>query len=268
MRWIATASPSRSCAAPSCAPSPVASSPVRPEFDKDSVVYYPYNVDRAKELLAELGLEDTDGNGILNFTDGPVAGEDLIVGMNTSQDAQESQSVGDQVVAMLDAVGIKVNARPLTSQALNDLNTSGEWDMRIDRTDDFLLPFTRCNNLAPMTTHTPGWNREGDEPRVLRDWEQELVDLVTAYCKEQDPAARKELINQYNYLFTLHNYAIGTFIGRKGLALAKRFQNVPGGTPPRMYQWVEDAIMSEAIWTPVEEQKEQVRPNTIPVYSN
>ncbi|MEZ4656680.1 MAG: hypothetical protein R2911_03840 [Caldilineaceae bacterium] len=31
---------------------------------------------------------------------------------------------------MLDAVGIKVNARPNTSQALTDLNTSGEWDMR------------------------------------------------------------------------------------------------------------------------------------------
>ena len=43
--------------------------------------------ERAKELLAGLGLEDTDGNGILNFTEGPMAGEDLIVGMNTSQDA-------------------------------------------------------------------------------------------------------------------------------------------------------------------------------------
>ena len=42
---------------------------------------------------------------------------------------------------------------------------------------------------------------------------------------------------------------------------------MPGGTPPRMYQWVEDAIMSEVIWTPVEKQKEQVRPNTVPVYA-
>ncbi|NJN82497.1 MAG: ABC transporter substrate-binding protein, partial [Caldilineaceae bacterium] len=239
--------------------------PGSPEFDKASVVYYPYNVERAKELLAGLGLEDTDGNGILNM---PGGGDDLIVGMNTSQDAQESQFVGDQIVAMLETVGIKVNARPLTSQAGTEVNTSGEWDMRIVRSDDFLLPFTRCTNMAPMTPQTPGWNREGDEPRVLRDWEQELVDLITAYCKEQDPEARKELLNQYNYIFTLHNYVIGTFIGRKGLALAKRFENVPGGTPPRMYQWVEDVLMSEAIWTPAEEHKEQVRPNTLPVYNN
>jgi hypothetical protein len=76
------------------------------------------------------------------------------------------------------------------------------------------------------------------------------------------------LINQYNYLYTYHNYSLGTIIGRKGLALAERFKNVPGGTPPYMYQWVEDAIMSEIIWTDPSEHKEQVRPNTIPVYDN
>jgi len=239
--------------------------PGSPEYDPESVVYYPYNVDRAKELLAEIGLVDTDNNGVLNFPDG---GEDVVVGLNTSQDAAESQSVGDQVAAMLATVGIKVNARPTTSQVGNDLNTSGEWDMRITRTDAFLLPFTQCNNLAPMTKATPGWNREGDTPRVLRDWEQEMVDLVTAYCKERNPETRKQLINEYNYLFTLHNYAIGTMISRKGLAVASRFMNVPAGTPPRMYQWVEDAIMSEVIWTPADLHEPQVRPETIPVYGD
>lgn len=241
--------------------------PGSPEYDPESVVYYPYNPERAKELLAELGLEDTDGNGILNFTEGALAGEDVVVGLNTSQDAEESQSVGDQVSAMLAAVGIKVNARPVTSQVFTELDTSGEWDMRIAREQIYLLPFTNCNDLAPLTKNTPTWNRQGEGERVLRDWEQEMVDLITAYCKELDPDTRKELINQYNYLFTKHNYTIGTMITRKGLAVASRFKNVPAGTPPRMYKWVEDAIMSEAIWTPAELHEPQVRPETVPVYS-
>ncbi|MEZ4610692.1 MAG: ABC transporter substrate-binding protein [Caldilineaceae bacterium] len=261
--WTVTGSPRRSCGPFACLQGVA---PGSPEFDKESVVYFAYDPEQAMALLAGLGLEDTDGNGILNFTEGPLAGEDVIIGMNTSQDAAETQAVGDQIVAMLAAVGIKVNARPNTSQALNDLNTSGEWDMRVSRVDTMLLPFTNCNGLAPMTPQTPGWHREGSEPRELRDWEVEMVGLVDAYCKSQDPDERKQLLGQYNYLYTLHNYSIGTIIGRKGLALAERFKNVPGGTPPRMYQWVEDAIMSEVIWTAPEDQKEQVRPNTVPVY--
>jgi peptide/nickel transport system substrate-binding protein len=241
--------------------------PASPEYDLQSAVYYPYNVERSKALLAEIGLEDTDGNGILNFTEGPIAGEDVVLALITSQDQQEAQIVADQIVAMLGTVGIKINARPVTSQAMTDINTTGEWDMQMDRSDDFGLPFTNCTDLAPLTKISPNWNREGEGDRVLRDWEQDLADTMTAYCAEQDPAARKELINHWNYVWTLHNYNIGTIIGRKGLALAKRFMNVPAGTPPHMYQWVEDAIMSEIIWTPVDQQNTQVRPETLPVYS-
>ncbi|MDQ3248243.1 MAG: hypothetical protein M3Q45_03435, partial [Chloroflexota bacterium] len=200
---------------------------------------------------------------ILNFPDG---GEDVVLGLNTSEDAADSQAICSQVVVMLEAVGIKVNARPLNSQTLNDLNATGEWDMRTSRSDDYQLPFTVCNNLAPLTRETPGWNRIGEGERVLQDFEQELVDLATAYCAERDTAARKELINQWNYVWTKNNYTIGTIIGRKGLALAKRFQNIPGGLPAHMYQWVEDAIMSETVWTPVAEHQTQVRPDTVPVY--
>lgn len=242
--------------------------PGSPEFDPASVVYYGYDVEAAKALLAELGLEDTDGNGILNFpADGPGAGQDLVFGLNTSQDVADASPIADQVVVMLNEVGIKINARPLNSQTMTDLDSSGEWDIRMDRSDDFQLPFVVCNNLGPITDNTPNWNRKGAGERVLRDWEQEIADKAIAYCAERDPAARKQLINEWNYIWTLHNYNIGTIIGRKGLALGKRFQNIPGGLPPHMYKWVEDAIMSETVWTPVEEQKEQVRPNTIAEYS-
>ncbi|HXF60502.1 MAG TPA: ABC transporter substrate-binding protein, partial [Caldilineaceae bacterium] len=242
--------------------------PGSPEFETESVVYYPYNVDLAKQLLAELGLEDTDGNGILNWTEGPMAGEDLVFAMTTGEDAQETVNIGESLVSMFRAVGIQVNMRPKSSQANNDENVSGEWDMKVARGgQEFALPFTRCNNLGPLTKTTPNWNREGEGTRVLRDWEQEMVDVINQYCVEKDLETRRALLNQYNRIFTEHNYAIGVVIGRYGLALAKRFQNVPAGTPVFLYDWVENALMYEQVWTPVDQQLPQVRPNTIPEYN-
>ena len=58
-----------------------------------------------------------------------------------------------------------------------------------------------------------------------------------------------------------------TSVPRFFLALAKRFQNVPSGTPVFMYQWVEDNYLGEAIWSPVDQQLPEVRPDTIPVYN-
>jgi peptide/nickel transport system substrate-binding protein len=242
--------------------------PGSPEFDRSFVTYFPYAPEAAKTLLAELGFEDTDGNGFLNWTSGPLAGEDLTIALTANEDQQEGVNIGQALVNIWGEIGIKINFRPVTSAARRDIIQSGEWEMHVNRAgQEFALPFTRCNELAPITKEEPDWHREGETPRQLQPFEQELVDLVQAYCPEQDPATRKELINEYNRIFTENVYHIGIWIGRHGLALAKRFRNVPAGTPVFMYQWVENNYMGEAIWTPVEEQMEQVRPNTIPVYN-
>jgi peptide/nickel transport system substrate-binding protein len=117
-----------------------------------------------------------------------------------------------------------------------------------------------------MSTEVPYWHREGETPRQLQPFEEELVKLVQQYCPEQDPVKRKELINQYNHIYTDNIYTLGVFVSRYGLALAKRFQNIPAGTPAFLYQWVEDGLMTEMVWTPKDQQIEQIRPNTIPVY--
>ena len=43
-------------------------------------------------------------------------------------------------------------------------------------------------------------------------------------------------------------YFVGVFVGRYGLAAAKRFNNVPAGMPVFMYQWTWDNVMAEQVW--------------------
>jgi peptide/nickel transport system substrate-binding protein len=242
--------------------------PGAPEFDKDSVVYYDYDLDSAKALLADIGLQDTDGNGTLNFTSGPLAGQDVVIALTATEDQREAVNIAEALVNQWGQAGIKVNYRTVTSSARNDIAQTGNWDMHIDRMGQgFALPFTRVVDLAPMTKPSPSWHREGDVARKMMPFEEELVRIMTEYRDTYDADRRKELMFDYNKIFTENVYAIGVISGRYGLGLSKRVQNVPPGAPVFMYTWVEDAILLDTLWTPVENQLPQNRPETLPVYN-
>ena len=241
--------------------------PGAPDFNKDSVVYYPTSLETAQTLLAELGFEDTDGDGFLNWTSGPLEGENLAVAMSATEDQAEAVTTAEALVSNWAQVGIKVNFRPVTSAARNDIEVGGEWDIHVHRTDRaFGLPHTRCNDVAPISKNAPEWHREGDTPRQLQDFEARLVEIMNVYCVSGDPAEKKELMFEFNQLFTENVYVLGIYVGRHGLGFANRIQNVPQGTPVVLYQWVESSYSLEQQWVPVDQQREQIRPGVIPTY--
>jgi peptide/nickel transport system substrate-binding protein len=240
--------------------------PGSPEFDRKSVVYYDYDPDSSKALLADMGLKDTDGNGIVNWTEGTQAGQDVIISLTANEDQREAVNIAEALVNQFAAVGIKINYRTVTSAARSDIVEQGTWELHVNREGQaFALPFTRPTDIAAVTS-TFVLHREGDQPRVLQPFEEELNKIVLEYRDTYDAAKRKELMFQYNKIFTENLYDIGVFVGRYGLGVAKRVKNIPAGTPVFMYTWVEDAIGLEALWTPVDQQLPQNRPDTIAVY--
>jgi len=240
--------------------------PGAPDFDKASVVYYPYDAESAKLLLAELGLKDTTGDGMLNFTSGPNAGQKVVVGLNAYQDAHETETVAEALVNQWAAVGIKVNYRSLDSATNAANDSSGNWDMKVSRGGQvFMLPFRDPTALAPLTKTFIN-HREGATKRVMLDFEPKMVDIIGQYRTTFDAAARKQLMSQYNQLFTENVYQLGIFVGRYGLGLTKRMKNVPPGTPVFMYEWVEDAVLLDQLWSPADQQLKENRPDTIAVY--
>jgi len=98
------------------------------------------------------------------------------------------------------------------------------------------------------------------------DFEKSLIDIVNKYRSTFDAAGRKELMVQYNHIFTENVYDIGVFVSRHGLGTAKRVKNIADGTPVFMYTWVEEAVLLDTVWTPVDQQLPQIRPETIAVY--
>lgn len=236
-------------------------------FDRSTVAYFNNNPEAAAALLAELGFEDTDGDGTLNWpTERLASGENLVLALVTSEDAEETQTVGDAAVTLLGDLGVQINVRPLNSAARREMNEAGEWEMRVDRDGQtFAVPFTRCRELAPIEKEF-SFHREGAEPRELLDFEQDLIDIVTAFCAQPDTDVRRQLMAEYNQITTENVYFMGVFVGRYGLAAAKRFKNVPAGMPVFMYNWTWENVMPEQVWVDPAQQIDQLRPGVIPTY--
>jgi len=237
------------------------------EFDRSSVVYYPYSPEASRTLLADLGFEDTDRNGIVNWTEGSQKGEDLVIALMANEDQQGSTSVGQSLVPLMADVGIKVNYRPLKPTVAGDNVENGTWEWQVDRGGQhYAVPFTRADQLAPITQQSPSWHREGDEPRVLQPFEEDLVRIINEFRLEPDAGKRNELMSEYNRIYTENVYDVGIVVGRYGLALAKRFNNVASGTPCFLYHWTWGNVMPEQVWVAPEDQLQLVRPNVIPIY--
>lgn len=242
--------------------------PGTPYFDRKSVVFYPYDPASAKALLAEIGFADTDNNGILNWTDGALKGKDVVIQLTAHEDQAACAMIAETLLPMFREVGIQVNYRPVTS-AIGDQNVNeGAWQMRVYRPgQEFAVPFARWNQIAPIMSMNPLWHRAGAQPRELLPFENDLIQLATQFSEEKDFAKQKELMFQYNKIATENCYNIGLVIGRYGLSLAKRFKNIPIGTPSFMYQWDWDNWRAEQVWITPEDQAKypETAPQTIPL---
>ncbi len=236
-------------------------------YDRPSVVYYPYHPESAKALLAELGFKDTDGDGVLNWTEGALKGENLVIQIIASEDQAAGVQVAEALVPMFADVGIQINFRPVKGTVSLEKVNSGEWELRVTRGESmYAVPFTKYNEIAPLTNERPYWHRAGAEGRELLPFEEDLIRITKEFAAEVDFEKRKALMSEFNRIFTENLYRVDTVVGRYGLALAKRFQNVPVGTPPFFYQWTWGNVQPDQVWVKPEDQLKQTMPNTIPIY--
>ena len=231
-------------------------------YDKDSTVYYPFNLDAAKASLKAAGLEDTDGNGFVNFP----GGADVNLTLLANADYQTDKSLAEGVVAMLGDIGLKVSLDLLSGNDRDAKMDNGKYDMMVFRnTAGLITVVSNTTELAPVGPTTAREHKANGAGELdLLPFEQEMVDIINKVSISRDPAEKVELMKAYQKLYTENLYGIGLTVYPGALVINKRFSNIPAGAPIFMFNWAEDNIYRERVWVAEDAQIDaELHPNTI-----
>jgi len=205
----------------------------RPEYNHD-LAPYPYDPDRALDLLEEAGWSDTDGDGVLDkVIDGVVTPFRFEFLVNSGN--QLRKDIALVVQAELQDVGIECEVREL------------DWSIFLDRVknknyDAMTLGWTGSLRVPPdgfQIWHSSQAEGIGSNHIGFRN--AEVDSILEAYRREFDMGARVALYRRFQEI--LHEEQPYTFLWKQRVARAysRRFQNVnwyPPGADTQEW-WVE-----------------------------
>jgi len=230
-------------------------------YNQDSTIYYPFSVEQAKAYLEAAGLKDSDGDGLVNYPDGA----NVEIALLASNAAGTDTTLSDGIIAMMEKIGLRVIADYTDGNGVEARRDAGDFDWairRVERAFNTVLQDTA--SLAPLGPTTSPFHKAGPDGTIeVMDFEQKLVDIMNEF-RSATAERRKELMVDYQKIFTENVYSAGLVNYPGALIINKRFRNVPAGTPILSFQWAEDSALREQMYVPAEEQKDyELFPKTL-----
>ncbi|AHK47481.1 ABC transporter substrate-binding protein [Ensifer sp. ENS11] len=225
-------------------------------YDRQSTVYYPYDLDGAKALLEKVGLKDTDGNGFVNFPSDKLGGRDVEIVLLVASDTGTDRNLAEGIIGQMEKLGLRVVLNALDGKQRDAANYSGRFDWMVHRNQaEFASVVQNTPQLAATGPRT-SWHHRAPEGGVpdLMPFEKELVDIVNKFIATNDNAERAELMKQYQKVATSNVDTVGLTEYPGALIINKRFSNIPTGAPILMFNWAEDTIIRERVFVAADKQ--------------
>lgn len=236
-------------------------------YDRNSTVYYPFDLKGAKAELAKAGLKDTDGDGFVNFPAGTVGGKNVEIVMLVNNGYNTDKSLAEGVVGQMEKLGLRVVINALDPNQRDAAHYAGRFDWLVHRHHSELASVVQnTEQLAPVGPRT-SWNHRTPESGELdlMPFEKEMVDIISKFIASQDKDERSALVKQYQKVSTANLYNIGLTEYPGALIINKRFSNIPQGTPIFMFNWAEDSVIRERLWVAADKQgKYELFPEQLP----
>jgi peptide/nickel transport system substrate-binding protein len=225
-------------------------------YDRQSTIYYPFDLEGAKALLEKAGLKDTDGNGFVNFPAGTAGASDVQIVLLVNSDYGTDRNISEGLVGQMEQLGLKVVLNAVDGTKRDATQYAGRFDWLVRRNDQELTSVVQnTTQLAPTGPRTSWHHRAGNDGAVdLMPFEQELVDIVNKFIASNDNDERAELMKQYQKIATTNLDTIGLTEYPGALIINKRFANIPSGAPIFMFNWAEDTIIRERVFAAADKQ--------------
>jgi len=240
--------------------------PACPLFDKSTVFFLPYNVQAANALLDDMGLKKGP-SGYRQYPAGsPVAGKDIEVQYLAMQQLGNMIDIGQAAIPMFQAVGIKMTMKVMTQTALDEIFRAGTWDLRANRYDsEWLVPNAFPASISPNDDKILAMHYMIKTSGDAMPFENDLNAICVNFAKETDPAKQKDLIGQWNRVWTENAYNIGVVTCTYGMLLNKYMKNVQPGLPVNVYSWGHQSMFMEQLWYDKANQRPLILGNNLPL---
>ena len=200
------------------------------------IVRYPHNLAKAKEILKGIGLEDRNGNGIVEDASGTEAQFTVI-----TQRGIGSYDRGTMVLRdALKEAGVALDIAPLEFGAMLKRLLACDYDaiyMRPLFTD--LDPAGNMDFwLSSGSSHF--WNPEQKSPAT--DWERRIDTLMLEQASSTDPARRKQQFEVVQKIFAENLPALYFAAPRMYYAYSARLQGIVPSVQRPPVLWNADSL--------------------------
>ena len=200
-------------------------SPAAGDFHNPGVRTYPYDLDKANEILDGLGWTDTDGDGIREDADGNPIEFRLVTNTGNSV-RQEATQIIEQG---MEDIGLKVDYEAIDFGVLvGQLTTTYDWEAMVIGFTGGPDPYSGIN-FWHSTADLHLWYPNQPEPAT--DWEREIDDLYVLGSQELDHEARVEHYRRAQEIAAENVPIIYTTLGERLTAT----RNVFGNATPTLY---------------------------------